>query len=386
LTTFLNPAIDGNAFMKKIHTNNTINANLSLTLFSLGFYDWDGFNTFELGIKSNTSFNIPGALFDFMKNGMNSEKSEYHIKNLDMRTNNYAELAFGHARFINEDLQVGGKLKFLIGGANMHAYIDDMFIKMSEDEWEISANGNLDASVKGGTFKTKEIKMSDETIKRKKIDGFDLTSPGVGGWGAGIDLGVTYNLQENLILSAAILDFGFISWSNTLKGYNDGTPFKFNGFHEFTIGDDENSNSKSIGDQIDDITDDLEDMFNFYEKEGKEKRTTMLATTLNIGVEYNYPDYEKVTFGALSSTRFNGLYTWSEARLSANIRPTTWFNTAFTYALSNYGSSLGWAFNFHPIGFNLYTGFDYIVTKWTPQFVPVNRPNLVANLGLGFTF
>jgi hypothetical protein len=386
LTTFLNPAINENTFLKELHTNNKVNANLSLTLFSLGFYEWNGFNTFELGIKSNTSFNIPGAFFDFMKSGMNSENSEYHIKNLDIRTNNYAELAFGHARFINEDLQIGGKFKILIGAANIHAYIDDMFIKMSEDEWEISASGNLDASVKGGAFKTKEIEISDDAIKRKKLDGFDLNSPGIGGWGAGIDLGVTYNLQDNLILSAAILDLGFISWNNSLKGYNDGTPFKFNGFHEFAIGDVENSNNKSIGDQVDDIVDDLEDMLNFYEKEETGKRTTILATTFNLGVEYICPNYEKLSFGVLSSTRFNGIYTWSEARLSANIKPVSWFNTALTGGLSNYGSSLGWAFNFCPMGFNLYAGFDYIITKWTPQFVPVNRPNLLANLGIGFTF
>ncbi|KAA6343985.1 hypothetical protein EZS27_008348 [termite gut metagenome] len=417
LTTFLNPAINGNTFLKKLHTNNKVGVNLSLTLFSLGFYGWDGFNTVELGFKSNTSFNIPGAFFDFMKNGMDDVKKEYHIKNLDMRTNNYAELAFGHARFINEDLQIGGKFKILIGGANIRAHINDMFIKMGEDEWEISALGNLDASVKGAVFKTidtkeikeiketieiketketgkeiavinetKEITTSDETTIRKKIDGFDLNSPGIGGWGAGIDLGVTYNLQDNLILSAAILDLGFISWSNSLKGYNDGTPFKFDGFDEFAAGDVENSNNKSIGDQIDDIKEDLEDILGFYEKDKKGKRTTILATTLNLGVEYICPDYEKLSFGALSSTRFEGIYTWSEARLSANIKPVSWFNTALTYGLSNYGSSLGWAFNFHPKGFNFYAGFDYIVTKLTPQFIPVNRPNLLANLGFGVTF
>jgi hypothetical protein len=213
-----------------------------------------------------------------------------------------------------------------------------------------------------------------------------LNSPGIGGWGAGVDFGATYNLQDNLIVSAAILDFGFITWGNSLKGYNNGTSFKFDGFDDFAAGDVENSNNKSIGDQIDDITDDLGYMLGFYEKAEKGKRTTMLATTLNVGVEYIYPDYRQLSFGALSSTRFNGRYTWSEARLSANIEPLSWFNTALTCGFSNYGSSLGWAFNFHPTGFNLYAGFDYMISKWSPQFIPVSRPNLLANMGFGFTF
>ncbi|KAA6336771.1 hypothetical protein EZS27_015091 [termite gut metagenome] len=423
LTTFLNSAINGNTFLKKLPANNKVSANLSLTLFSIGFYKWAGFNTFELGIKSNTSFNIPKSLFDFMKTGMNDKEKEYHIKNLDMRTNNYAELAFGHSRIIDEGLQIGGKFKILIGGANVRAHMDDMVIKMSENEWEVSARGNLDVSVKGGSFKTidtkktqetivinetqetiviketggekevgviketKETITSNETIIRKKIDGFDLNSPGIGGWGAGIDFGVTYNIHDNLIVSAAILDFGFITWGNSLKGYNNGTPFKFEGFDEFAAGGDiEDSNNKSIKDQVADIKGDLKDALLFYEKEEKGKRTTMLATTLNLGAEYIYPDCEQLSFGALSSTRFNGRYTWSEMRLSANVKPVDWFNTALTCGLSNYGSSLGWAFNFHPTGFNFYAGFDYMVMKLTPQFIPVNRPNLLANMGFGFTF
>jgi hypothetical protein len=278
-----------------------------------------------------------------------------------------------------------------------------MSIKMSGNEWDIVAHGNLDVSLKGGAFKTK---MSDadkrkqegdydlpsgwacepEEPERRLIDGFDLNSPGIGGWGAGIDLGVTYNIRENLVVSAAILDLGFISWTN-IKGYNDGKmPFKFDGFDDFAVSDDEYSTNKPIEDQFDDMTSDFGDMFSFYEKEGKGRRTTVLATTLNLGVEYNFPDYEPLSFGALSSTRFNGLYTWSEVRLSANVKPVSWFNTAFTYGLFNYGSSLGWAFNFHPTGFNFYAGFDYMVAKLTPQFVPVNKPNIVGNLGFSITF
>ncbi|KAA6338381.1 hypothetical protein EZS27_013606 [termite gut metagenome] len=382
LTTFLNPSLNRDAFLNKLHDNNRLNIGLNLTLLSFGFHAWNGFNTVELGVKSNTSLNIPYALFDFMKTGMSNGKQEYNIKDLSLRSTNYAELAFGHARTLSDKLQVGAKFKILIGGAGINAQIDDMYVKMNEDEWEVRMHGDWDASLKGGAFKTR--KSSDNT--RYLINGFDVNSPGIGGFGAGIDLGAIYALREDITLSAAILDFGFISWNNALRGYNDGIPFKFNGFENLVIKSESSSSKTILREQFDDVIDDAKDMLMFYDKGETGGRATMLATTVNLGAEYVFPYYDKMTFGLLSSTRINGIYTWSEARLSANVSPLKWFNTALSYGLSNYGSSLGWALNFHPANFNAYLGFDYLATTLTPQFLPVNKPNFVTSIGFNVTY
>ena len=44
-------------------------------------------------------------------------KQNYHLEDIGMRTTNYAELAFGHARNINDKLRIGAKMKVLVGAA-----------------------------------------------------------------------------------------------------------------------------------------------------------------------------------------------------------------------------------------------------------------------------
>ena len=58
----------------------------------------------------------------------------------------------------------------------------------------------------------------------------------------------------------------------------------------------------SIEDQIDNLTDDLEDLFQM-KVQGKDKHTKALGATLNIGALYTFPFYDKLKFGFLESTR-----------------------------------------------------------------------------------
>lgn len=68
------------------------------------------------------------------------------------------------------------------------------------------------------------------------------------------------------------------------------------------------------------------------------------------------PFYKGLTAGFLSSSRFNGPYTWSEGRFYANLKPCDWFSFATNYAISSYGSTMGAALGFHAAGFNMFLG------------------------------
>ena len=104
-----------------------------MSLLSFGFRAFGGFNTFDIRLRSNSSINIPYSMFNFMKSGMtNEEGTHYNIKDLAVRSNNYVELALGHSREILDDrLTVGAKVKFLFGGANVDARIENMDLYMS---------------------------------------------------------------------------------------------------------------------------------------------------------------------------------------------------------------------------------------------------------------
>ncbi|KAA6317962.1 hypothetical protein EZS27_031964, partial [termite gut metagenome] len=276
LTTFLNKSVDGKTFLGKLNDNNRFDIDLNTTIFSAGFHAWGGFNTVEVGLKSNVSLNLPYDLFDFLKSGMKKATNKYDLKDLSIRSNNYVELALGHARRMDDYLVVGAKVKGLIGVANLDVKFDKMSITMSKDKWVITADGTLDAAIKGGQFETEPL--GTEKKKKGEITGFKLNSPGIGGFGVGIDLGATYDLgaflesflgiespwAENITVSAAILDLGFISWSNSLKGRTDGKPFTFDGFENIKIfSDDSETDDDSMDDQVDKITEELEGLVKF---------------------------------------------------------------------------------------------------------------------------
>ena len=90
----MSSSVSREEFLGNLKTNNQINTNFGLTILSAGFYGCGGFNTIELGVKSNSSVNLPYELFNFMKTGMDQEV--YHIKNFAANSNNYVELALGH--------------------------------------------------------------------------------------------------------------------------------------------------------------------------------------------------------------------------------------------------------------------------------------------------
>ena len=96
--------------------------------------------------------------------------------------------------------------------------------------------------------------------------------------------------------------------------------------------------------------------------------------------------YDRLRFGLLSTTRLQGIYSWTEGRLSANITPVDWVDAGVNVAMSSFGASFGWIVNFHPKGFNFFVGMDQLMGKVNPQFIPVDNMNMNLSFGMNVTF
>lgn len=373
LTTFLNASVDRDQFLKKLKRKNRIGANLSLNVFAFGFHGFGGFNTFDLGVDSRSDLNVPYALFDFMKTGQpNGRRTHYTLSDLQFSSLNYVDINFGHSRVINEKLRFGAAVKLLIGLGNFESRFDKMDIILDDRQWLIRAQGYMHASAKNLSFKTKDD---------REIESYSLNSLGIGGYGAGLDLGFSYQLLNNLILSASIIDLGFISWNHTQKGVTSSTPYSFTGFQE--IGVSSSSSNPPLEEQLDGLKEDLKDWAKFYDA-GVIRKYSMLSTTIQVGLKCELPSYQALSFGVLSTSYLNGAHSWTEGRVSTNISPLSWLDLSVSGAISNYGPSLGFVLNLHPYGFNLFLGTDMMILHVTPQFVPINSLN--ANFSMGINF
>ena len=377
-TTFMDPNVDAKTFLNKLHDKNRFDLYLNYNLFSVGFKAWGGVNLLELNLRSNTNLTLPKGLFEFAKTA--GEKEHYEFGGLGMRTQNYMELALGHSRDINKQWRVGGKLKFLIGAAYADFTADNVTLDMTEDAWRIQSNAQMKASLlKSDVIHEDPSKNSADGRPRvKELDNFGFSLPG---FGMALDLGVTYKPIENLTLSAAITDLGFISWKNTHHASSQGD-YTFDGFNNIYIGSDKDQ-TEDIDDQFDQIGDDLEEMFSVYD-DGTKTATQALAATLNVGAEYKLPAYDKLKFGFLYTSRIHGKYSWHQGMLNVGVRPVKWFECNVNGAVTSTGVTAGGRLSLKAPHFNFFIAADRFFSKMGKQGVPLNSSN--GNITFGMTF
>lgn len=382
MTSFMNPYISSdealNGFSKG---NNRVVGDVGITILSAGFKAFGGYNTVELSSKTSFGVSLPYELFEFAKNTGNKD---YEIGDISARARSYAELAFGHSRQINDKLRLGAKLKFLFGIANGDLRLENVRADLSgTDKWTITGKANAQVSMKGFTYKTSTDEYNDPAKgSYDKIDDVDVDGAGLGGFGMALDLGGVYKVNKDLKISAAVLDLGFISWSNNMQAVNRAESFEFNGFHDTAV---KSRSGETIDDKADDYGDQITDFINLKDMGDQGGRTTALAATINVGAEYSLPTYDKLSFGFLSSTRINGDYSWSEGRLSANWKPLKWLDGGVNLAVSSFTTSFGYVINIHPKGYNFFIGMDHILGKTSKEFIPLSSNASVA-LGMSITW
>lgn len=377
LVTFLHESVPADEFLNKLTPNNTIELDLGIDLISFGFWAWGGQNTFNLALKSNTGAYLPREIFEFLKTGQEATGvTRYDMSNITATTSNYLELALGHARDITDKLGVGAKVKVLIGAAHAEARIDRMDISMSQNEWTIKQAGHLQAT------SLLELTTDPET---GEVTGYNVGNNfGIAGFGLGFDLGATYEIIDNLTLSAALTDIGFMRWNNLTRAETDPTKeFQFSGFDNIGAKDDENGDNP-FKKEADQLGEDLKALTKFYQSDTRSVSNS-LRTTLRVGAEYAVLD-NAISFGLLSTTRFVGYRTYAEGMAAINFRPLSALHLTVNGSVSNMGSSVGAILNICAPGFNFFVGTDYFATQYSKQFIPINHARANFSFGFNITF
>ncbi len=383
-TTFMHPGISVDEALKGFDEGaNTILMDIDLPIASVGFHAFDGYNTIELKERTHLGFSMPYDFFQFAKDMKNKD---YSFDDMGARAWSYMELGFGHSRQIFDNLRVGAKVKVLLGIAYADFSMEGVHANLTGDHWTIDGQAKAELNMKGATFKEKEEEYKSNPGTYKRVDGIDIDGGGISGFGLGLDLGGVYEFKDcsvdwldGLQVSLAVTDLGFISWNEGIEAASSGKTFEFNGFNDFDLksGD----NKVSISDEADDYSDKLKDFANLENQGSTSGTSHALAATMRFGLEYPLPVYDKVTFGSLYSHRFDGKYSWSEERLSANYKPLTWLDGGINVAFTSFCTTMGWVVNVHPAGMNIFFGMDHMIGKTGASMIPLDS-NVSFNLGL----
>lgn len=157
LTSFMHESVSATDFVNSLPNKINMGLNLDVDILSFAFHAWGGYNSFGIRLKSNTNMYLPSDLFRFMKQGMKDENgSVYHLDNIGIYSTNYAEIALGHARDINDKWTVGGKVKFLAGLARASVHVDKLELVAQNNRWAVTPQGaTMELAVKGLKVPTK---------------------------------------------------------------------------------------------------------------------------------------------------------------------------------------------------------------------------------------
>lgn len=322
-------------FYNRLKGKNEVNINVNTDVISFGFYKGKSFWSFNVGARVDVDANLPKEVFRYLRTIDAADFSwgtqeSFDIRNEQLRLNSYIEVGAGYSRAINERLTVGGKAKLLLGAGNLNLKINQLSIygKSAGDdsEFQLQSDAYLEASAKG-------LQLEEEN---GYITDLDYKNFGISGYGAGIDLGASYQVMKNLNVSAAILDLGFISWGKSSTQIAESNR---------NIAIDKNNYSNDVLDF---------DLYGLQKKENK-SRTTSLSPTMVLAGEYGLLN-NKLGVGLLSTTRFGQLKTYSELTFSANYRPNTLINATVSYSMIQGGETFGVAFKIGP----LMLGTDYM--------------------------
>lgn len=365
MITFLHPSITAEDAMSKFKDMNTFEFDVDYNILTVGFKAFGGINSIGLSVKSRTGLYLPKDIFTFMKAGQESDVTEYVIDDMSARTQNYAEIALGHSRTINKKLTVGAKVKFLLGVGYANANVEKMRIYMSDNKWMIEQKSTFTAS-KGINLITKD---------NGEIDDFDYEF-NMGGFGLGLDLGATYKVMDNLNVSLAVTDLGFIKWSDASVHNNLNSSFEYTGFDNIAHED-----SQVFEDAAEDVGDQLEELIR-YGKDGKTtSHTSSLYTTFRAGAEYGLLK-NKISVGLLGTMRVGTPKSYTEGMLSFNFKPFKYFKAAINGSVANTHSSLGGVIC---LG-NFFIGGDYILAKYSKQVIPVDAAKFNFAFGTSIKF
>ena len=417
--TPLHPNADRKAFLKSMNFSTLfVNGDITLGLLNMGFrIKDDGYLTIGLNERIEMGITTPKSMMTFLFGGgmtdLTGGINKFDLTGLGGGLDVYSELGVGYSHRINEQWTVGGKLKLLAGHAHVGLRSKPFTISASTEQWRLQGNMGLEINgpintevlpdPTGKTVKeyADELKNSgikfDQLVDYKNV-GKMLTPAGAG---AALDFGFTYKPIENLQITAAFTDLGFIYWWKGAK-LNCSVDTVFNGVGEIDYGDpayqDENGKfSTQI--LLDSVKSRMMGLLNGVAIGGANKSgvARMVSARLNVGLDANFWD-NRIGIGILSATRLYNAHLYEEVTFGFAFRPVNWFNIAATYSLLNNGkySNIGAGLSFMPYdGINMTLAMDYIPTSYAA--VPTKAaPNLnyrylipdktkMFNIALGFS-
>ena len=329
-----NYSADIDGAVNKLHFRNYLGTELHVQLFALGYRRGDYSFMFTLTEKNNIPFIYPKQPIELAWHGNSMfEGKGAGFKGAGLYFNHYREYAVSVSKLTSDGVYIGGRAKLLFGKLNLTTRSTDINLVTNETDFTLDFSGDLlahsslpilvDTSqglINGITY-DENASILDLVLNRR--------NPGFG-----IDLGILYPINDNVELSASIVDLGFIRWRSDLHSFSGEGNFVYEG----PLGD-----SLITNNYIDHLRESFVD--SMHMSVGEQNYTTMLSTRLLAGGTYFLND--KISFGLHGEALVYRTKLIPSATFSALYNPIGNIHLAGSYTLQYYSlKSIGLGLSF----------------------------------------
>ena len=392
IISVLNPKYNIDDFLAKIKNKNSLEPEVTVQLFGLGFsVGKTGYVFFDVNERIDGNIVIPKDLFKLaFKGNEGFVGSKIDLSSLRGDLKYYREFGLGYSKDFTNKLRLGVKGKLLFGVAA--ASIDNKALGITvNNDYSHTFNADITANFSAPLKVTKNADKSVESIvfDDSRLDngsGIANFISGKKNIGLGLDLGATYDFSEKLIVSASITDLGFIKWKKDVTNLKSKGKFDFSGLNIVDVV----NGTKTIDEVAQDMIDSLKNSFKVTDS--NTAFTTFLPFGLSLAGSYNLT--KSFSVGVLSYSRFIGKQMRESLTLSANVNLGNAFSASISYTAENHRyDNLGAGLAFRPGIFQFYIVSDRLPVTWnkiksdnSTVLIPANWNTFNLRLGMNLAF
>jgi hypothetical protein len=380
-------------FLAKIKDKNSLEPQIAVQLLSLGFsVSKRSYIFLDINERMEGNIILPGDLFALILKGNKQFLGGIiDLSPLGGDYKYYREAGLGFSTNITRNLRFGIKGKLLFGIAGF---------SIDNRHFAISVNNNythtIDADMTVNMSGPVKFNINpDHTLRSVVIDNsvfkttggmFDFLS-GKHNPGVGLDIGVTYNISDRLMFSAAVTDIGFIRWKKDITNLLVTSRFEFGGLNIVDI----INGTKTFEDLGNEMADSLKNAFRFTGTSIQYRENLNYCITL--GGSYNLT--KNISLGLLSYRKTINSQIRKSLIFSANVNISNAFSSGLSYTISsNHYDYLGAGLAFKTGIFQFYLLSDRIPIMWNKiktengdiLFLPSNWNVINFHLGMNLVF
>ena len=358
-------------FYNSLNKNNRINVETDWDLINFGFKVRKSNFTVCLGEKVKSQVSFPKDFFGLLIIGNAGENLGQDLNfNFGADIMAYNDLNASYSRsFLKDKLRLGVKGAYLNGILNVNTERSDLIFNTNQDDFHYTIRSDI-------KINTSSIL---DTIKKGFDAGpFDYNIFKGRNRGIAVSLGATYQLRPKIVLSASLVDLGYINWNDNVQNYQTQDPTQKTEYYGLKLNDifGENPNPDS---SFNALLDTLKDKLKLVTTH--ESFKTNLPATLYLGGNFwitKRHNVGVVLYGSYFRKKFNPALT-----LSYNGKLTKIIGVSVSYSMINksfVNGGVGFTLNGGP--FQYYAVADNIL-----GIIKYRNADIVDfRMGINFTF